>query len=115
MKYKYTCEACGFTEIIPENAAHYEYKCVCCLEMVQLQEIPEVETDNTNVITEKTAIMQITKEIEQLGNKRVYEIVEAIGDAKIRAKYRLNFIRAGGLIPENIVWTSDIRGKFYLK
>lgn len=114
MRYKYLCENCGYSDSISEDQMYYEYKCHACGEVVKLREEGEIETDNTALVTEKLIINQMELEIERLGNQRVYDIVESIQDAGIRAKYRASFILAGGEVPESPECFVQINERWFL-
>ena len=116
MRYKYVCENCGYYSLVKEEELVFEYKCKNCGEVVKLEEYPEVQTDDINIVTEKTAIAQMQNELEQLGHQRVWEIVESMPTVSVRLKYRNYFIKAGGHIPANeTIFAEDTQGKLYLK
>lgn len=99
-RYILRCSSCGMEESITEIDLQFNNKCFACGEDVEVTEVPEVSTDNISETIEKTRLLQIENDIEVMGHSRVWEIIEGISDAKIRGRYRLDFFKVGGKVPE---------------
>lgn len=54
-------------------------------------------------IVKQDSIDKMNWQIEQMGNDKVWEIIERFNDPKTRLSYRRIFLNAGGVIPKTEV------------
>lgn len=100
-KLIFRCIECGHVKEIVGNLDDMDREdgfCPMCGNDMDLQ-------DTTNAITisdvvEKDCITLMTKHIKEMGNDKVWEIIEQFYNAKTRLAYRKIFFASGGEVPE---------------
>ena len=95
MGVKLQCSKCGYTKKYFENDIIKNEKCELCGGNMIL---PKKELEN---VVEHDSILQIERQIRELGHARVWEIIERFGYTKTRLAYRKLFFQAGGIVPKS--------------
>ena len=101
-KLTFRCIECGQSKEILESLDNIDKEdCLCpmCGSEMDLQ-------DTTNAITisdivKKDGITQMKKNINALGNNKVWAIIEDLINVKTRLAYRKIFFNSGGIMPDN--------------
>ena len=86
------CNKCGLIKQVFGSIDKEDSYCPIC--EVQM----EAEDTLLNEALQLDSIQQLKGHIKELGNKRVWEIIEAFGKVKTRIAYRNLFFKAGGKI-----------------
>lgn len=96
------CENCGYTIEINDSDLMDYIDCICCGgRLVFLEEVPEIQTDVSAI--DRMIVEQLQREMDMLGVRRVYEIIEQMTNPITRGRYRKYFLLAGGYVPESEV------------
>lgn len=64
------------------------------------EESNKVDDEVLRQMVEKDIIMAMENNIETLGHKRTWEIIERFRNPMMRGRYRKYFFKAGGVMPE---------------
>ena len=64
------------------------------------EEEDNIDDEVLRELVQKDIIIQMENNINTLGHKRTWEIIEGFSNAIMRARYRKFFFLAGGLMPE---------------
>jgi len=101
-KLTFRCIECGQSKEILDSLDNIDKEdCLCpmCGNEMDLQ-----NTDNLRDIfhiVKLNNITQMKKNISEMGNDKVWSIIEDLINAKTRLSYRKIFFESGGIIPEN--------------
>ena len=95
MNIKIICNYCGFMIEILESDLFSLDNCPICEEKDWT-----IDKEEISKIVENDLIISMKDSIKQLGNNKVWNIVEEIGRAETRGRYRMLFLNAGGEVPE---------------
>lgn len=87
------CEKCGFLKTLFGKDNIYDKCPLCQGKMVMLKaEIEKVVTQD--------CLIKMQKNIKELGNAKVWQVIENIPKAETRLAYRQWFFKAGGTVPK---------------
>lgn len=106
------CNLCGYTTDTFICKAGEHESCPIC--QTGELEIKEAKTKNFEAV-EKEINNKMAEQVRILGDNRAWSIIESFKKAETRLAYRKLFLKAGGVIPENVFWVKEISGKEYLK
>jgi len=90
---KLQCSKCEYEKHYTENTLLSEEKCEWCgAKMILAKE-------EIGKIVEHDSILQMKKQIEDLGHSKVWAFIEKRANPKMRLSYRRLFFKAGGIFP----------------
>jgi hypothetical protein len=121
------CNQCGYNIDILENEISYYDECILCkgkmiLDLNRGKKLEEpIKLDNDHNAYDEplgdnfpiihkdvkkelnNQEQEIINSIRMIGEYSTWDMIEAISDARMRARYRLIFLKQGGKIPEREV------------
>lgn len=95
-KINLTCSECGYTIDVLDNELMMNDKCILCGGRMEITEQKKTIED----IVDRDCLDKMRYQIEQLGDKKVWEIIEQFINPLTRIEYRKLFIKAGGEVPK---------------
>ena len=103
-KLTFRCLECGFSKEILGNiddaSDDVNKYCPVCESNLELQDTDGL-TDERSIshIVKLDCVKQMRGHIQELGDKRVWTIIEGFNRVKTRIAYRKIFFEAGGIVP----------------
>jgi len=104
------CNLCGYIKTYEKNEMFFKNeKCPECQSGIMQEEKSNLEA------VEEQINNKMAEQVKLLGNNKAWSIIESFKTAETRLAYRKIFLKAGGIIPETVIWVKEISGKEYLK